>query len=371
MPKGGSWKIQREIRFDMYDVVIIGAGPAGATFARLAPEKLKIAIIDKRNLGENENFIRPKCCGGLLAPAAQRELAEQGLGVPENVLAGPQTFSVKSMDFDNNLVRFYQRHYINIYRGKFDRWLVSLIPPGVDSFFGCIFKSCSYKDQIFTIKFRDAEKDLEIKAKYLVAADGAASMPRSIIAPDRRVPDKYVSIQDTYKKGQILPYYFSIFDKETTDFYSWMIQKDNKVLFGSAIPWGENVIEKHNSLSEKLIQGGYIEGEVLKRSGAVIYRPGSIRSILLCRDNVFFVGEASGMISPSSAEGISYAMKSGRKLAESFVYEDNIKKKYRTSMISMKLNIIYKNIKSAIMYNRFLRKIIMISGIMSIDVKDD
>ena len=371
MQKSGLLKIHLETRFKMYDIVVIGAGPAGSTFVRLAPRNLKIAVIDKRNLDEGADFIRSKCCGGLLAPAAQKELAEQGLGVPEDVLAGPQTFSVKSIDLDNNLVRFYQRHYINIYREKFDRWLVSLIPQGVTSFFSCIFKSCSLEDDIYKIKLRSGDGDFEIRAKYIVAADGAASIVRNYIAPGSKVPDKYVSIQDIYKRGQTLPYYYSIFDKKTTDFYSWLIQKDDRVLFGSAIPWGDDIIEKHNKLSAKLVQDGYIEGDVLKRNGAIIYRPMNGGSILLNKGNVFFIGEASGMISPSSAEGISYAMKSARLLAESFGQGNDIKKRFRTSMKSMKFNIFYKNIKSFIMYNRISRKMIMKSGIMSIDVKDD
>ena len=107
----------------MYDFVIIGAGPAGSTLARILDRNFKTLIIDKRNLAESSGFTREKCCGGLLAPAAQKALARQGLGVPKDVLEAPQTFSVKSVDNDNGLIRYYQRHYININREKFDRWL--------------------------------------------------------------------------------------------------------------------------------------------------------------------------------------------------------------------------------------------------------
>ena len=43
----------------MYDVVIVGAGPAGSTAAKyLAEKKLKVILIDK------EKFPRNKSCGG-------------------------------------------------------------------------------------------------------------------------------------------------------------------------------------------------------------------------------------------------------------------------------------------------------------------
>ena len=73
-----------------------------------------------------------KPCGGLLAPAAQAELARQGLGVPASVIAGPQLFAVRTLDLPARLERLYQRFYINVDREAFDRWLVSLVPECVD-----------------------------------------------------------------------------------------------------------------------------------------------------------------------------------------------------------------------------------------------
>ena len=374
MQKDGSGKIQREIRSDMvekYDIAIIGAGPAGSTFARLSPGNLRIALIDKRNLADSENFIREKCCGGLLAPAAQKELAEQGLGIPKELIEGPQTFSVKSMDYDNGLTRFYQRHYININREKFDRWLVSLVPENIDMLFGCISTAISPIDGGYSIYIKDGKVQRTIEARMIVAADGAASFVRSRVAPECKEPLRYVSIQDTYDCKMSLPFYFSIFERKTTDFYSWIIPKEDKILFGSAVPWGKDVIKKHEALAKKLFNEGVINGPVQRRSGAIVYRPSGNRGILLEKENVFFIGEASGLISPSSAEGISYAMKSGRLLAQSFESGNDIKKTYSKAMLPMRLNIFYKNIKSAIMYNRITRKIIMKSGIMSIQVKDN
>ncbi|MDX1358934.1 MAG: FAD-dependent monooxygenase, partial [Clostridia bacterium] len=121
----------------MYDIIIIGAGPTGATLARLLDKNLNIMIIDKRHLEDGSGVSREKCCGGLLAPAAQKALARQGLGVPSYIMESPQTFSVQSVDHDNGITKYYQRHYINIDRGKFDKWLVSLIPKNIEKNFGC------------------------------------------------------------------------------------------------------------------------------------------------------------------------------------------------------------------------------------------
>lgn len=74
----------------MYDVAIIGAGPAGATLARLIGNKLKVLLVDKRRPAESKelSYQKSKCCGGLLAPDAQQMIAKLGLGLPGDVIVG-------------------------------------------------------------------------------------------------------------------------------------------------------------------------------------------------------------------------------------------------------------------------------------------
>ena len=105
----------------MYDVAIVGGGPAGATLARLIGDRYKVLLIEKRQLPDwSENFSSIKCCGGLLAPDAQMMLSKLGLGLPRSVLEEPQLFVVKSIDIPQRLERYYQRHYINMNRKKFE-----------------------------------------------------------------------------------------------------------------------------------------------------------------------------------------------------------------------------------------------------------
>jgi len=114
----------------MYDVAIVGAGPAGSTLARLIGHKLRVLLVDQRSpLEPNQKvYQKSKCCGGLLAPDAQKMIAMLGLGLPGDLIVGPQLFTVRTIDLQNLMERYYQRFYINIDRRKFDSWLVSLIP---------------------------------------------------------------------------------------------------------------------------------------------------------------------------------------------------------------------------------------------------
>ena len=97
------------------DVVIIGAGPAGANLARLLAGRLDVMVIEAReitHLAPNDPV--RKACGGLLAPDAQRMLVRLGLGIPKSVLVDPQVFGVEVTDLLQSLKQRYQRFYFNI-----------------------------------------------------------------------------------------------------------------------------------------------------------------------------------------------------------------------------------------------------------------
>lgn len=136
-----------------YDAAIIGAGPAGATFARRLAQQspeLKILLLDAQDEGHK------KPCGGLLAPDAQKTLAHFDLVLPKSVLADPQIFAVETMDLRTRRVRYYQRYYLNMDRYAFDRWLVSLVPPTVEIVRGrCT--AVSRTDGGFALTVRTAE----------------------------------------------------------------------------------------------------------------------------------------------------------------------------------------------------------------------
>jgi flavin-dependent dehydrogenase len=104
----------------MYDVAIIGAGPAGATLARLIGDRYRVLLVDRRrSVNAADKAIANKCCGGLLAPDAQKMLSKMGLGLPRSVLVDPQLFVVRAIDIQQHLERYYQRFYVNMDRQNF------------------------------------------------------------------------------------------------------------------------------------------------------------------------------------------------------------------------------------------------------------
>ena len=108
----------------MFDIAIVGAGPAAAIFAERMQNKGKsILLID----GQNKKHSKP--CGGLLAPDAQKLLASFDFTLPNSILVSPQIFSVKTIDLCSNQIRYYPRYYLNMDRLKFDQFFSNLLLP--------------------------------------------------------------------------------------------------------------------------------------------------------------------------------------------------------------------------------------------------
>ncbi|MDF2890802.1 MAG: hypothetical protein K0R80_1169 [Clostridia bacterium] len=352
----------------MYDIVIVGSGPAGANLARLIGDKYKVLLIDKRDLeNENPKSLANKCCGGLLAPDAQKMIARLGLGIPKDILVEPQLFAVRTIDLTNNLERLYQRYYYNMDREKFDRWLVSLLPTGVDKKFNAIFKGFTEVPGGYEIRYIYNKQEISARTKIIIGADGAFSRIRNYISEDKNTPETYISIQEWFECPYKIPYFTAIFDEEISDFYSWIIPKKNYLLLGSALRPRENTREKFDILKTKLIQLGFHFDNKIKTEGAYIYRPRKGSQLYVGRDGIALVGEAAGAISPSSAEGISYALKSSLYLAQSLEEGiDGFLDRYKQKAKDIKLNLFIKNLKSPAMYNPFIRQFAMKSGLQSI-----
>jgi flavin-dependent dehydrogenase len=190
----------------MYDIAIIGLGPAGATLARLLDKKYKVLAIDRKNSRIS------KCCGGLLSPDAQKILAQFDICLPKNILSDPQIFSVKTIDLDNNIERFYQRFYVNMNRAGFDNFLISLIPENVETCNNSICMKIDKENETYSLEFKTKGKKRIEKAKIIIGADGANSIVRRTFYKKNKI-HKYTAIQEWYKDNSNSPFYSCIFDK--------------------------------------------------------------------------------------------------------------------------------------------------------------
>jgi geranylgeranyl reductase len=353
----------------MYDIAIIGSGPAGTTLARLLHNKYRILLVDRQNLTLRTSPNHGKCCGGLLAPDAQKLLSQFGLGLPKDILVSPQIFAVRTIDLKSGRERFYQRHYINLDREKLDAWLFSLTANAVSYRPDTLFKSCRLESGHAEIELWNGGRLIKERARILIGADGARSRVRKICFPQKNHCPLYFSLQEWFECKKPAPYYSAIFDPDITDFYAWTIPKDNHLLVGAALKQGSPVYAKFSLLKEKLEHYGYSLGRSLKKRGAFVRRPISTRQLWCGDRTVALVGEAAGWISPSSAEGLSYAFRSALNLAAA-LWQDagGFMARYKKLCSRLRRNIILKNMKSPFMYNYHLRNLILRTGIGHVEL---
>jgi len=353
----------------MYDIAVIGLGPAGSFLVKHLNKKYSVIAIDKKSPEENgdENGGFHKPCGGLLAPDAQKSLSCFNLTLPKDILVSPQIFSVRAIDVNTALIRHYQRFYINMDRHKFDLWLMSQIPDHVDFRGQSVCVGIKREESGFRIDFTERGQSRTVYSRYIVGADGAASVVRRELFPDERVR-AYLSIQQWFVDTHSNPFYSCVFDSSLTDSYAWGLTKDERFIFGGAfsIETGKQDFEK---LKEKTRPYGFHLEDPIKTEACLVLCPGEPGSFCCGRDGAFLVGEAAGFISPSSLEGISYAIDSAYLLSRCF--DDgraDPNREYREKTRRIRLKLYSKCLKRAVLYNQTCRKLIMKSGLMSVPI---
>lgn len=345
----------------MYDVAIIGAGPAGAILAyELAKknEKLKILLVD----GSTEHG---KVCGGLLSPDAKRVLASLGLSLPDSVLTSPQTATVDTIDLERGITRVYSRDYMNMERAAFDAWLVSLIPDTVEiKRARCV--SIDRSAEEFDIRLKSAGKYEQISASIVVGADGASSIVRRTLFPEKKIY-KYVSIQEWYEiPSGNLPVFSCIYDEKTSDSCSWTIIKENRFIFGGAFlkDGCREVFAEQKARLEK--HYGITLGTPQRQEACLVVSPRRYGDFFVGERGAYLIGEAAGFISASSFEGISSAIISAKSLAKAIStspVKQRITKAYRRATRPLVAKLILKIPKMKLLTSPRIRYIIMKSGI--------
>lgn len=344
-----------EINCD-FDIAVVGGGPAGATLARLIGKKYSTVLL-------NRELPSGKPCGGLLSSDALSALARFDLTLPRSILCDPQIFSVRTTDLSSGLTRRYRRFYLNLDRAAFDRWLLSLLPGEVARLSGV----CTGVSRIpggfeLTCKTREGVK--RITARRVVGADGASSVVRRSLFPKASCRS-YTAIQQSFPLKSSQPFYSCVFDPATSDCCSWMICKDDRLIFGGAFP------RKHpraafEAQKEKLSRRFGLElSQPLHTEACRVLRPKSPLQFCCGADGAFLIGEAAGFISPSSLEGISWAFSSAVALS-SALGKRNENAAYKKSTLRLRIKLTAKMLKSPFMYRPLLRRLVMRSGLTAI-----
>ncbi len=138
---------------------------------------------------------------------------------------------------------------------------------------------------------------------------------------------------------------------------------------GAAPAPRDKTVERFGLLKTKLRDRGFQFGKTVWREGTFLLRPQALRQLRTGVNGIVLIGEAAGWISPSSAEGLSYAFRSAELLAEVLhARPDDVNNRYRRATLPLRRNILLKTLKSRVVFQPSLRTIVMRLGIQSMDI---
>ena len=307
-----------------YDVIIVGAGPAGCSAAKELSNEYKTLMVD------SSVFPRSKPCGGILVDESIEFLKK--IKPPLDIFSEPMEIDLEYVDIDNKLMYQTDRNFWNISRDKFDWWLLNRLEnKEIDFLSKTKMNKFEAKKDSVEILLSGSESMHKVKTKTLIIANGSASFEIRNKLGLAQI-DRYVGIQEIEVPNKN-PHYnnFAIFiyDNSITDFYSWIIPKKSGLIIGSAVKL-ENSQKTFGEFKNKIRKIFKINVNGVKTEAALISRPKNISEIILgTNKRILFAGEAAGLISPTTGEGISYAMRSGKNAAESVNYsQENPYEKY-------------------------------------------
>ena len=103
----------------MYDVIVIGAGPAGSSAAReLAANGYRVLLVEKFQMPRNKS-----CSGILIKKSVELVDAYFGESVPRDVMCAPHENRGIIFTNDAGQEYRYEQDGLNIWRSSFDHWL--------------------------------------------------------------------------------------------------------------------------------------------------------------------------------------------------------------------------------------------------------
>ena len=307
-----------------YDVIVVGAGPAGSVAAfMLAKAGARVALVDKAGAG------RDKACGDLIGPRGVRLIDDLGLGIPgaktagDMIVTGP---SGRRVLLPARPGRTYPGHAIVVPRARFDAQLrgAALDAGAVD----IAARVASVDDGRVAL-----DEGRSIETDFVIGADGATSTTArtaGLVDPARVLWG--FAVRGYVGADVTLPLIALWNDEERRGFpgYGWLFPGPDGANLGLGIGLGHSRQNAHRAQQQldafcaHLVRIGALEsapGSAVRqlggwlKMGLVGTRPAA--------GKVLLVGDAAGLVNPLQGEGIAQALASGRAAAQSILDRPN------------------------------------------------
>jgi flavin-dependent dehydrogenase len=291
---------------ERYDTVVAGAGPAGIMAARAAAERGNVLLVESSRIPRN------KSCGGMLHEWTQEFLEPFG-PIPEDIILSPRHVNFRYHDWDRDIKKPTSTRFLNVDRPGFDKWLLHTLPDTVELVEGCSLETLAQDAGGVRIELHAEGEKFTVACANLVGADGARSVVRRTLGIGSVAT--YVTLQDwVHLDGELEPFFDCIYMRDIGDSYAYgyIVPKGDRAIVGSVFyPKTRRPHEKQEQTMQILRDAMPQLGEKLEREAWVALSVRSREDVVPGVGRVLLAGEAAGFMSPTSGEGISYALRSG------------------------------------------------------------
>jgi geranylgeranyl reductase family protein len=299
------------------DVIVAGAGPAGAVAARtLAAAGVDTLLVDRAA------FPRNKPCGGGLSARALRRFPwlDAAIGdidvhrIQRLHLEGPQRSRLEIDDAETCVVL--------VRRVEFDAALVrQAIAAGARVTSGFEITQAEQTPDAVTLQARDGRR---LRARLVVAADGVHSVVAKRLGVNARWPRRSLAIDmmeetpvETLRAARPDVLWVA-YAHDGLDGYAYVFPKVRHVNVGIGCVlshFDEAIDEAPYTLQQRfvssLVSRGVLDGASDRRSFTPFLIPVGGPLARTAHGRVLFAGDAGGFVHAITAEGIFYAMASG------------------------------------------------------------
>ena len=304
----------------MYDVMVIGAGPAGCiTAKRLADADYDVLLVERMEIP------REKSCSGILIKKSINLIENEFGKIPDSVLCKPNISKGITITNEENQTFKFESDGLNVWRSSFDKWLaLEAQNAGAELRQSTSAVACAEKQDYVSVKLHDGEI-YEEKARIVVACDGAASAIKKNLFKN---PNNYIFTYQTFCRGSIdlnNDFFHAFLDPKLSQYDAWFNVKDDFLIFGVGIREPAKMKMYHSKFISFLNLEFNAEIEsCVKGEVGIMPRVMPGCPVNLGVGRILFAGEAANFLNPIG-EGISSALASGRAAAEAIktVYKAN------------------------------------------------